>query len=243
MLIDFFSTFIRMEISQGVFNRSKNLDILFKRDYYEQRLEIQQQISEELMKVKNSEIVKDSAGVPLEISENTSTSETNPKDRRDSILEPDSVDKSCHWTFDSIDPNDIPEFKPSAMDAGEIESGYTSPIYVNHLPQEYETPPQPNLYLYTPANNTLIPCEEIIIPNPGMSPDGPVYPGPTNIYLAYPVQGPDGRGYITQPFTPPSSYMSQDSAGYLYEETNSYSTHHSGKISWLQLFPTIFCCR
>ena len=65
-----------------------------------------------------------------------------------------------------------------------------------------------------------------------MSPEGPVYSGPTNIYLAYPVQveisrwwwwwstrnycnqqiwtrislqqGPDGRGYITQPFSGPS---------------------------------------
>jgi len=221
--------------------RSKNLDILFKRDYYEQRLAVQQQISEQLMKVKNSEIEKSSEPENQEMS----TTEDSPKEETvDSILEPDSVDKSCPWTFDKIDPNDIPEFKPSdsAMDAGEIESGHTSPIYVNHLPQEYETPPQPNLYLYTPANNTLIPCEEIIIPNPGMSPDGPVYPGPTNIYLAYPVQGPDGRGYITQPFTPPSSYMSQDSAGYLYEETNSYSstphTHHSGEDSGSSTQPT-----
>jgi len=219
--------------------RSKNLDILFKRDYYEQRLAVQQQISEQLMKVKHSDI-EENSGVPATENPEMITPEDSPKEEIvDSIREPESVDKSCPWTFDKIDPNDIPEFKPSdsAMDAGEIESGHTSPFYVNHLPQEYETPPQPNLYLYTPANNTLIPCEEIIIPNPGMSADGPVYPGPTNIYLAYPVQGPDGRGYITQPYTPPCSYMSQDStgSGYQYEETNSYSstphTHHSGEDS------------
>jgi len=224
--------------------RSKNLDILFKRDYYEQRLAVQQQISEQLLKVKNSDMEENSA-VPAPENPEMLTPEDSPKEEIvASILEPESVDKSCPWTFDKIDPNDIPEFKPSdtAMDAGETESGHTSPFYVNHLPQEYETPPQPNLYLYTPANNTLIPCEEIIIPNPGMSADGPVYPGPTNIYLAYPVQGPDGRGYITQPYTPPGSYMSQDSTGYQYEETNSYSstphTHQSGEDSGSSTQPT-----
>merc|ERR1719233_1213041 len=141
-----------------------------------------------------------------------------------------------------MDPSEIPEFKPTGPKAADIEgetSGHTSPFYGNYStypagynqdynytqPQTQQAPPRPNLYLYSPSNNTLIPCEEIIIPNPVMSPEGPVYSGPTNIYLAYPVQGPDGRGYITQPFTPPCSYMSQDStgSGYQYEETNSYS--------------------
>merc|ERR1711892_1468816 len=84
-----------------------------------------------------------------------------------------------------------------------------------------------------------IPCEEIVVPNPLMSADGPVYSGPTNIYLAYPMQGPDGRGYITQPFTPPGSYMSQGSASYSpsmsYDGTNCYSstphTLNSGRDS------------
>ena len=58
----------------------------------------------------------------------------------------------------------------------------------SNLQQTQQAPPRPNLYLYSPSNNTLIPCEEIIIPNPVMSPEGPVYSGPTNIYLAYPVQ-------------------------------------------------------
>merc|ERR1711892_279171 len=119
----------------------------------------------------------------------------------------------------------------------DIDSGHTSPFYINHLPHDledkqehepYGAPPRPNLYLYSPKNNTLIPCEEIVVPNPVMSADGPVYSGPTNIYLAYPVQGPDGRGYITQPFTPPGSCMSQGSASYSpsmsYDGTNCYSS-------------------
>ena len=30
---------------------------------------------------------------------------------------------------------------------------------------------RPNLFLYSPASNTMIPCEEIIIPNPVMGPE------------------------------------------------------------------------
>ena len=35
------------------------------------------------------------------------------------------------------------------------------------------------------------------------SPGGQVFQGHTKAYVAYPVQGPDGRGYIMQPFSPP----------------------------------------
>merc|ERR1711892_901174 len=137
----------------------------------------------------------------------------------------------------------------------DIDSGHTSPFYINHLPHDfaekqehvpYGPPPRPNLYLYSPKNNTLIPCEEIVVPNPLMSADGPVYSGPTNIYLAYPVQGPDGRGYITQPFTPPGSYMSQGSDSYSpsmsYDGAYCYSstphTLNSGRDSGWSTQPT-----
>merc|ERR1712106_181837 len=205
--------------------RSKNLDILFKNDYYEQRLAAQQQISGELIKLKDSELREENYILTESSQEETNEKldcEIDPIELKDKIMESlaetKSVVNSCSWSFDKIDPNDIPEFKPleSGMEpsSAEIDSGRTSPFYVNRLPQEYEAPPRPNLYLYSPKNNTLIPCEEIIVPNPVMSADGPVYSGPTNIYLAYPVQGPDGRGYITEPFTPPGSYMSQGSASY-----------------------------
>eukprot|EP00090_Calanus_glacialis_P046531 TRINITY_DN9192_c0_g1_i8.p1 TRINITY_DN9192_c0_g1~~TRINITY_DN9192_c0_g1_i8.p1 ORF type:complete len:962 (-),score=314.50 TRINITY_DN9192_c0_g1_i8:328-3213(-) len=238
--------------------RSKNLDILFKRDYYEQRLAAQQKISEELMKLKNSELKEeDSTGSLDEDPAVKSDCETNQTEVKENIMgstaESDSTAKSCPWSFDQIDPNDIPEFKPldSIIEPSsvEIDSGHTSPFYINHMPQEYETPPHPNLYLYSPSNNTLIPCEEIIIPNPVMSPEGPVYSGPTNIYLAYPVQGPDGKGYITQPFATPGSagsYLSQDSASYSpsisYDGSNYYSstphTPNSGEDSGSSTQPT-----
>ena len=117
--------------------------------------------------------------------------------------------------LEDLDPSEIPEFRPMKsvnVDADTpLASGQQSPFYppgyyaeagYPSYPQQ-QAPARPNLYLYSPSNNTLIPCEEIVIPNPVMSGDGPVYPGPTNIYLAYPVSGPDGRGYITQPFSPP----------------------------------------
>ena len=46
---------------------------------------------------------------------------------------------------------------------------------------------RPNLFLYSPTSNTMIPCEEIIIPN-AVVPGTDVYQGPSNIYLAYPME-------------------------------------------------------
>ena len=141
--------------------------------------------------------------------------------------------RSCK-SFDQIDPAEIPEFRPmnslpatsvSSDPETELNSGEQSPYYPPYWAEQAgpggggygysaAAPPRPNLYLYSPTNNTLIPCEEIIIPAEGSSGGGSggsssgggtPYPsaGPANIYLAYPVQGPDGRGYITQQFSPP----------------------------------------
>eukprot|EP00092_Neocalanus_flemingeri_P014448 GFUD01015587.1.p1 GENE.GFUD01015587.1~~GFUD01015587.1.p1 ORF type:complete len:991 (+),score=328.13 GFUD01015587.1:343-3315(+) len=248
--------------------RSKNLDILFKRDYYEQRLAAQQQISEKLKILKNTEKTEEDCCDTLdedqkEKADTSETFEIIPTNKNmGSIQESNTTAKSSSRSFDQIDPNEVLEFKP--MNAGpetspcDMDSGHTSPFYGNYPPyhpQEYPAGPQysaparPNLYLYSPSNNSLIPCEEIIIPNPVMSPEGPVYSGPTNIYLAYPVQGPDGRGYITQPFAPPGSagsYMSQDSSSYSpsisYDGSNSYSstpqTPNSGQDSGSSTQPT-----
>ena len=64
-------------------------------------------------------------------------------------------------------------------------SGYLSPsppIYVS----QHQTS-RPNLFLYSPTSNTMIPCEEIVIPNPVIGPEGStLYQGPSNIYLAFP---------------------------------------------------------
>jgi len=185
--------------------RSKNLDILFKREYYEQRMATQKQLSEELNKAGTEKTSPETGSNDDEI---ISEKDMDPVDP----VEPDLTP-----TLDKIDPDEIREFKPmnhvvldtqtpGMTPVGEMEpghpSGYSQMSSNEELPQEAFINQRPNLYLYSPSNNTLIPCEEIIIPNPVVSPETgePVYTGPTNIYLAYPVQGPDGRSYITQPF-------------------------------------------
>merc|ERR1719186_1377717 len=122
------------------------------------------------------------------------------------------------------------------MDSGletssDKDSGHTVPFYSHYHPVGHHYPPplQP-LYLYSPSNNTLIPCQEMIIPNHAMSPDGSAYSGHTTVYLTYPYQGPDVRGYVTRPVDPSHSVdssMSQDSCSQSFNGSNSSSIHHS----------------
>ena len=184
--------------------RSKNLDILFKRDYYEQKI---------AQREKEREQADHQEDPPADSQESSAPTETDSQAEPDTAMETPAPVKPTS-SFHTIDPNEIPEFKPMNQNP-EREvgsgSGQSSPFYPGYPAYGDQlsgygyppVPPRPNLYLYSPSNNTLIPCEEIIIPNPVMSAEGPVYTGPTNIYLAYPVSGPDGRGYITQPFSPP----------------------------------------
>jgi len=198
--------------------RSKNLDILFKREYYEQKLSQQQkkQLEEQKAAVEVGEAehhlqedMEEQEEVSVE-QEDTSSTTTG------TTLNNSSNNNSCHRSIsknlEDLDPSEIPEFKPMKSVSCDVDtplaSGQQSPFYPPGYYQDggygYPPPPaRPNLYLYSPSNNTLIPCEEIVIPNPVMNGEGPVYPGPTNIYLAYPVSGPDGRGYVTTPFSPP----------------------------------------
>ena len=241
--------------------RSKNLDILFKREYYEQRIATQKQLSEELSKnaANNKTLDKETTpGATTIPGYNDNVENVSEKDMVASNTESDSArDSTDTATLDKIDPDEIREFKP--MNHGletplpEMESGQTSPFhlgYGNGSSSSSGYPPNDpeltgsseaasymasggraaNLYLYSPSNNTLIPCEEIIIPNPVMSPDTgeAMYTGPTNIYLAYPVQGPDGRSYITQPFPMEQGYQGPGYPGYShsvsYESSNYYSS-------------------
>jgi hypothetical protein len=183
--------------------RSKNLDILFKRDYYEQKIAQREKEREQAEQAEQQSTPPVEEAAPSQPPE----SEAEPAmEAAPPLIKPTS-------SFHQIDPNEIPEFKPMNQNPGrELGSpwgGYPPSPYPQPGDPQLAgygyppVPPRPNLYLYSPSNNTLIPCEEIIIPNPVMSAEGPVYTGPTNIYLAYPVSGPDGRGYITQPFSPP----------------------------------------
>jgi len=200
--------------------RSKNLDVLFKREYYEQKINVKP-VNDQPNQLKDSDMN----------AEDQKHTEVVGVMKKEEDMENIPVNnppiKPGLSSFESIDPNEIPEFKPTGSSeehsSHEPTSGQMSPIYVNHLPQEYEAPVHPNLYLYSPASNTLIPCEEIVIPNPIMSADGPVNPGPTNVYLAYSVEGPDGRGYITQPYLP-SCYNTPYSRSASYQESSCYAS-------------------
>ena len=194
--------------------RSKNLDILFKREYYEQRIATQKQLSEELSRTAGNNKNMDKEPTPGATTIPAYNDNENVSEKDIMVT---SHTESDSATLDKIDPDEIREFKP--MNHGletplpEIESGQTSPFHLgtgygngSSVSSSGYPPADPelagseaagymasggraaNLYLYSPSNNTLIPCEEIIIPNPVMSPEGPVYSGPTNIYLAYPVQ-------------------------------------------------------
>jgi len=237
--------------------RSKNLDILFKRDYYEQRLAIQRLASEQADKEAQGQTQGEEVVEAEEQVDETGSreGEEGGREMAATAVPPGQILRQAK-SFDQMDPSEIPEFKPTGSKAADIEgetSGHTSPFYGNYsaypagynpefnytqAQQTQQAPPRPNLYLYSPSNNTLIPCEEIIIPNPVMSPEGPVYSGPTNIYLAYPVQGPDGRGYITQPFSGPSYSPGSGSC----DSTNCYSstphTPNSGQDSGSSTQPT-----
>jgi len=207
--------------------RSKNLDILFKREYYEKRM-----MELENRKVSSSTI--DQVDAPP------------GQDRRMRKVEVDLNDNNLanstsiqsQVALDQLDIDEIPEFRPRQLTGESInDSGYSSSFqesfsydqlhyqpphyqaqlqqpqsFLPPIPMSVPPPPPPQhlsqFYLYSPACNTLIPCEEVVISQTIQSQEGQVYQNETKAYVAYPVQGPEGRGYITQPFAPPPNYCS-----------------------------------
>ena len=206
--------------------RSKNLDILFKRDFYEKKMNLDQSTFMEAKMDQCQDL--DQKPVSLNESEFTAMEDYGCM----------SFKSQAQVSFQQLDIDEIPEFRPRQGTLDSInESGYSSSFqesfcydqypyqappcpsyppppphhYLPPLPMTVPPPPQHHLsqfYLYSPVSNTLIPCEEVIVAQPFQSPEGPVYHNHTKAYVAYPVQGPDGRGYITQPFAPPPSYSS-----------------------------------
>ena len=158
----------------SIINRSKNLDVLFKREYYEQR------IRSECLKSSVS-----SGSLEVEPEVNCDTKENQRSDE----IRHDTSDKDLtENTFGNIDPDSIPEFKPMESPASNspFDSEEPFPYYINHLPNdtplslEYDPVVHPTLYLFSPATNTLIPCQQIIIPN-----SNAVSGGSPAVFLAY----------------------------------------------------------
>jgi len=183
--------------------RSKNLDVIFKRDLYGRKEEESPSISSPLtaavygvqhIKLKEEKEKNEENGSTM-LSQNASTG-------------CDAVN-----SFSKLDVDEIPEFRPrtgaisSQLSRSPNDSGYCSSLQESVLQDcpAGVSVPSTQFYLYSPLGHALIPCEEIVITNPVlMTPEGPVCPGPTKAYVAYPVQGPQGRGYITQSFSPPA---------------------------------------
>ena len=221
--------------------RSKNLDVLFRKDYYAQRM----------LSTTSSSAVSSEAGEPVSASEiqetdldviNLNTEPTiqeneeeieqelnsddgrggkNSKEATPSSPKeatpfsekpiPETVTKKPVEIKSKINTNAVPFYPstyvpPLAQSAANtsyqiVNGGVASTPSGNA--QQQATPNQstsrPSLFLYSPSSNTMIPCEEIIIPNAVM-PGTDVYQGPSNIYLAFPTDGsaPGGQGQQQQ---------------------------------------------
>lgn len=204
--------------------RSKNLDVLFKRDYYAHKIEMSQ---------SNGSSIKEDGSEPEEgDDEETQTGEGSG--REGSII-------------DGIPPNANAASKEKVPAAGgetvkQVVSLPYSPNAAPFIPQSQAS--RPNLFLYSPSSNTMIPCEEIIIPNPVMGPEGPMYQGPSNIYLAFPMDnGGPVNGYIgpQQYMAPPAlqhqTSMPYDHYGVPYQPYHAHERgggHHSHDNSTYQ---------
>lgn len=183
--------------------RSKNLDVLFRKDYYAQRAHL-------------SPSQTSSTAVSSEHGDDETVDDPN-EDREhvlDAVPEPleeveESEEKPTEGEDEQTETQDNPEVKEDAeerkndLTKKSVINGHASPFYpsgyISPTPPIYVSQQQnarPNLFLYSPTSNTMIPCEEIVIPNPVVGPDGgTIYQGPSNIYLAFPVE----NGGMTSP--------------------------------------------
>ena len=159
----------------SIINRSKNLDVLFKREYYVQKTRL-----EGLKSSKTYLSLEGEPTVNCDPSENQSSS--------DEIKQEVSDKSHTENPFGNIDPDTIPEFKPVESQPSNLpyDQEQPFPYYINHVPNdspysvEYDAVMHPTLYLFSPATNTLIPCQQIIIPNPNDTPGCS-----SSVFLAY----------------------------------------------------------
>ena len=175
--------------------RSKNLDVLFKKDYYAttpaQKLHTNSQSSNGSSENgEDSNDASDSAG-------NQSFSEEPNDDVKVENEENKSEDKDK--TKKLTINTDASPFYPRAY---QQQYDVTAPSFLPELSPSSQAPPsgvspggtvtKPNLFLYSPASNTIIPCDEIMIPNHNTAAgneDVSTYPS-SNLFLTYPTADP-----------------------------------------------------
>ena len=170
----FINDFLKLSL-----HRSKNLDIIFKRDFYENKMMASPYFYDD-GDVTTTDATAFQSSFIFDQMDLDEIPEFRPRDGSFASIGNDS---GYSTSFQEVYPEQVPYPPP--------------PPPAPYLPFQ----PVPQFYLYSPGAHTLIPCEEIIISNTILSAEGPVYQSPTKAYVAYPVQGHDG--FITQPFTVP----------------------------------------
>jgi hypothetical protein len=193
--------------------RSKNLDVLFRKDYYAQRMLLQQNSG---ATTTGSSSVSSEQGDSCPLSHPEAEADPqaviNIEEAVDEIEEQTTNKTAAETTAiivkkSTINSNATP-FYPSYLTSRDTPPSYITapPISTSSRGARPPSNARPNLFLYSPTSNTIIPCEEIIMPNHGMgSSSAEVYhQGTTNIYLAFPMdQG--GSGPAATPLTGPSA--------------------------------------
>ena len=215
--------------------RSKNLDVLFRKDYYAQRMlsttsssAVSSEAGEAVGAVDDLEVINNMNNTEPVAEENEEDLKKEQEQGQEPKEQSCSSDEKEHRS--SSEPKEQtppPSSKegsvPPAKKEEPVKKEIKSKINTNAVPfypSSYIPPPppvtnsyplgggapgstgRPSLFLYSPTSNTMIPCEEIIIPNAVM-PGTDVYQGPSNIYLAFPT--PDQ--------TPPSGSSPNGSTG------------------------------
>lgn len=190
--------------------RSKNLDVLFRKDYYAQRMLSttsssavsseagEPPVEDDLDVINVSEAVAEENEEEIEAEERAEQqlkeATPPPKEEMKKATPPPSQSKS------KINSNATPFYPARYVNPvssyGGVAAGAStsSSTTVSSAAGGSANAPnagsgnRPNLFLYSPTSNTMIPCEEIIIPN-AIVPGSDVYQGPSNIYLAFPMEG------------------------------------------------------
>ncbi len=209
--------------------RSKNLDVLFRKDYYAQRM----------LSTTSSSAVSSEAGEPTPTEEELDVIHLNneavAEENEEEILEEEKRELEAEAEKSKV--NKSAPSREATPPKSEIVTTTKSKINTNALPfypSSYMPPcppvtttsyaptaggvatstaARPNLFLYSPTSNTMIPCEEIIIPN-ALMPGQDVYQGPSNIYLAFPMQdGSSSGGVSSGGATSPNGASSVGSGG------------------------------
>ena len=207
--------------------RSKNLDVLFRKDYYAQRTLSAATTSSSAVSSEQGEPPEDPDSIPVSgsnpeqpvVPEEEEEEEDGDEEEEDDTYEVKGEEtniKESSTTANKVKeayPEKNPEKNPESKNpdnnkkSTSVINTNATPFYpASYVPVPPPMPPstymppvssggvsRPNLFLYSPSSNTMIPCEEIIIPN-AVVPGQEVYQGPSNIYLAFPMEQNGGGG-------------------------------------------------